>query len=486
MPAYRPRSIVSLIVVGFAVVLTPFIAAVVTAVVQVDQLASRGRGAVLDARSAADDSRQLVQQVTNMQRALGQYQLSGERALYDIYLDQRESFRDTLNDLTTRELAAFGGGLLEALAENERELFGMLGEQGGTLRAGRSWDEVLDRLQALDADARSARTASNELIEAQANEATVRAESVQRTLLVLTAAAVPATVFLIALFTVLITRPLQTLGRAIRQLGARAWDEPIAVAGPQDLEALGRELDWLRRRIRSLEAQKTSFLRHISHELKTPLTTLREGSELLSESLGEDRPEEAEIARLMQVNSLHLQTLIENLLKFARTLEPDTDLAIENAVDLAGLVAASVAAQMVAADAKDIVVEQRLGDVRVRGDKGKLKIVVDNLLGNAIKFTPPEGGIRVTLASGDGFAELDVEDSGPGIDRADAERIFEPFVQGGAEYEASVKGTGLGLAIVKEYAEAHGGAVAVVESDAGAHFRVRLPIAGPAVGPDNG
>jgi two-component system sensor histidine kinase GlrK len=141
---------------------------------------------------------------------------------------------------------------------------------------------------------------------------------------------------------------------------------------------------------------------------------------------------------------------------------------------------------MVAADAKDIVVEQRLGDVRVRGDKGKLKIVVDNLLGNAIKFTPPEGGIRVTLASGDGFAELDVEDSGPGIDRADAERIFEPFVQGGAEYEASVKGTGLGLAIVKEYAEAHGGAVAVVESDAGAHFRVRLPIAGPAVGPDNG
>jgi two-component system sensor histidine kinase GlrK len=483
MPSYRPRSIVSLILLGFAVVLTPFIAAVVTAVVEVDKLAQEGRAALREAHDAADESRILVQQALNMQRALGQYQFSdSDRELFEIYLDQRNAFRAALDSLVGLKLEGLEGTRLSALDSRERAIYAAVGGNAGILPDGNSWSDISDSLDQLRSDARAVADAGNRLIEVQADAATRQAESVQRLVLALTAAAVPATIFLVGLFTALITRPMKTLGIAIRRLGDQTLTDPVSVSGPKDIEALGRELEWLRRRIQLLEEQKTSFLRHISHELKTPLTTLREGSELLVETLGGDQQEEAEIARLMQVSSVHLQGLIENLLKFARTLELTNDLELETGVGLAALVRSSVATQRLAADAKDIDIDLRLSPVAVRGDRNKLRVVIENLLANAVKFTPPDGSIIVTLAADGEWARLDVEDTGPGIAEADRERIFEPFQQGNADAQGSVKGTGLGLAIVRDYLDAHAGTISCVPADRGAHFMVRIPIAGP--GPD--
>lgn len=480
MASYRPRSIVSLVLVALAVVLMPFIAAVVTAVVQVDKLAQEGRAALRGAHDAADQSRLLVQQAVNMQRSLGQYQVSdGDRELFEIYLDQRKAFHEAADRLARLEIEGFEGTDLNALEDREREIYAAVGGDTGVLAAAYTWSDVSERLERLRSDARAVSDAGNRLVEAQADAATAQAEAVQRVVLALTAAAVPATIFLAALFTALITRPMKALGEAIRRLGGDMATEPISVSGPRDIEALGRELEWLRRRIQTLEEQKTSFLRHISHELKTPLTTLREGSELLVESFGDDLREEAEIARLMQVNSLHLQSLIENLLKFARTLELTNDLAFEEGVDLAALVETSVATQRLAADAREIGVSLRLSPVSVRGDANKLRVVIENLLANAIKFTPVKGSIIVSLTVDDEFAQVDVEDTGPGIADADRERIFEPFQQGSIDARASVKGTGLGLAIARDYIEAHEGEIVVVSSAQGAHFRVRIPIGGP-------
>jgi two-component system sensor histidine kinase GlrK len=179
---------------------------------------------------------------------------------------------------------------------------------------------------------------------------------------------------------------------------------------------------------------------------------------------------------------VHLQGLIENLLKFARTLELTNDLELETGVGLAALVRSSVATQRLAADAKDIDIDLRLSPVAVRGDRNKLRVVIENLLANAVKFTPPDGSIIVTLAADGEWARLDVEDTGPGIAEADRERIFEPFQQGNADAQGSVKGTGLGLAIVRDYLDAHAGTISCVPADRGAHFMVRIPIAGP--GPD--
>ena len=473
---YRPRSIVRLILIGFAAVIAPLIVAVVTAVIQVDRLARVSRTAVLEAEIATQQSRSLMEQLTEMERALGQFQVLGDRDFFDIYLNRRQAFLNAIDNLLGLNFTVTGTEQLRRLQEQERALFTRVQRESarGDVRtsASREWT-VLAGL------ARDVLAESSTLIEGQADFATSAANDVQRTLLLQAAAVIPAAVVLAGLFTVLITRPLRQIGQGIRRLGAREFSEPIEVQGPRDVEELGQQLDWLRRRIQELEQQKITFLRHISHELKTPLTTLREGAELLVESLAEAAPQEAEISRIMRANSLRLQTLIEDLLQFGKTQVPITDLRISASLDLRELVRSAVANQALAASAKQIEVDEDLEELRIAGDENKIRIVVDNLLTNAVKYTPSCGRVVVSLASRGGFATIDVQDNGPGIAEADRERIFEPFYQGRAEYQSSVKGTGLGLAIAKEYVEAHDGSIELVTSALGAHFRVRFPAAGP-------
>jgi len=479
---YRPRSILRLILFGFAVVQAPLIAAVVTAIVQVDRLAQDSRAALIESITL-QQSRALDETLTEMQRALGSFAIRDDQDYHQRYLAQRGLFRNAVDNLTQLNLTAIGREQLNALSAEEQALYERLhdasGEPSPSLRSdnnGELFDEVWNGLRNR---ARLVHSESSKLIEQQTNYTMNTAADVQRTLLLQAAAVIPATLVLAGVFVVLITRPMREVGRAIRRLGARELDDPIEVRGPRDVEALGRELDWLRRRIQELEHQKLTFLRHISHELKTPLTTIREGSELLAESLDEKLPEEAEISSIICSNSVYLQKLIEDLLQFAKTQEIVTDLKVVESVSLDELAASVVAAHRIAAAAKQITVDQDLAAIRVRGDENKLRIVLDNLLANAIKYTPAGGRVSLSLSQRDGYATIDVEDTGPGVAEDEKQKIFEPFQQGQAQYQSSVKGTGLGLAIAKEYVEAHNGYIEVVASAEGAHFRAAIPIEGP-------
>ena len=481
MAVPRPRSIVSLILLGFLVVLLPFVLAVVTAVVQVDRFAEQSRLAVENVRAATQYSRMLVEQSLEMRRQLGNFVVRGDPDFLEDYRSERVGFRAALDRLIGLELPDMDAARLRSLAEDEAAVFASVDGRGSA--AITDLDAELATLAAITDRSQEVLVETDGLAEQRTGEVTRRAEALQRTLVAIAAVAVPATAILVVVFTLLITRPMGALGAAIRRLGAHALDEPIVVRGPRDIEALAGELEWLRLRIQSLERQKASFLQHISHELKTPLTTIREGSDLLSESLGgSNNPEDAEIARLLRQSGLHLQRLIEDLLRFAKTQELAGELKPEPAVDLARLVGESVASFSVLVDSRSLAVATELAHVAARCDAGRLRTVVDNLLTNAIKYTPEGGRIAVALSVDQGQAVIDVCDSGPGIEPPDRARIFEPFWQGRTPHASSVKGTGLGLSIAKDYVEAHGGSIELVESRHGAHFRVRLPLAGPKAG----
>jgi two-component system sensor histidine kinase GlrK len=116
----------------------------------------------------------------------------------------------------------------------------------------------------------------------------------------------------------------------------------------------------------------------------------------------------------------------------------------------------------------------------VTGDGEKLRTVVDNLVSNAVKYSPRSGVIRLDLAVADGIAVLDVVDQGHGVDPAERDHIFDSFYQGKAPVDGRVKGSGLGLAIAREYALAHGGRIEVGDrrdGKRGARFRLMLPLA---------
>lgn len=476
---YRPRSIVRLILIGFAVVMAPLMAAVVTAVIQVDRLAQDSRAALIEGEIATQQSRSLVEQLIDMQRALTQFQVLKDPDFHDAYLERRRVFLNAAENLSELNLTKLARDQLKGLIADEGALYGRMHTESGEPIESLAEENKAEIWADLTNRARSVLSESSRLIETQVDATTERAGDVQSTLLLQAAAVIPATLLLAGLFVMMIIRPMREVGHAIRRLGGREFSTPISVHGPRDLEDLGRQLDWLRVRIQELEHQKMTFLRHISHELKTPLTTIREGSELLAESLVSASPEEAEISRIICSNSLHLQKLIEDLLQFGKTQELVTDLRILESVDMQAVVRSVVATQALASASKVLRIEEDLAPVRIRGDENKVRIVVDNLLTNAIKYTPAGGRVSISLEARDGYAVVDVRDTGPGVAESEKQKIFEPFQQGQAEYQSSVKGTGLGLAIAKEYVEAHDGYIRVVDSPVGAHFRAAFPLRGP-------
>jgi two-component system sensor histidine kinase GlrK len=138
-----------------------------------------------------------------------------------------------------------------------------------------------------------------------------------------------------------------------------------------------------------------------------------------------------------------------------------------------------------AALARMVSFEAKLKPALVVGDGEKLRTIVDNLISNAIKYSPRSGTITLNLATEKGFAMLDVIDEGHGVDPAEREQIFESFYQGRPPAEGRVKGSGLGLAIAREYALAHGGRIEVqqrADGRPGAQFRLWLPLAAGGVG----
>jgi two-component system sensor histidine kinase GlrK len=217
------------------------------------------------------------------------------------------------------------------------------------------------------------------------------------------------------------------------------------------------------------------FLRHVSHELKTPLTALREGSELLAEgTAGPLSPGQGEIVGILQQKSVQLQQLIEGLLNYHRAQESVGRMEL-TAVRFDRVVERVLDDHRLAVQARGIRADLRLDPVILQADEEKLRAVAANLVSNAIKYSPDEGMISLALRREGDEVVFDVRDAGPGIPPEDHDRIFDWFYQGEDVHRGRLRGSGLGLAIAREFVIAHGGRIEVVKDlAAGAHFRVTL------------
>jgi two-component system sensor histidine kinase GlrK len=302
-------------------------------------------------------------------------------------------------------------------------------------------------------------------------------EGVQRFIFWQLVALVPVALFIVVGAIILISRPISQIDAAIRRLGEGDFGSRVEVQGPEDLQHLGRQLEWMRLRLIDLEEQKTRFLRHVSHELKTPLASLKEGIDLLEEQVvGDLSPAQREIAAILKQSTHRLQRLIEDLLSF-HTAQYQRGAVAFSPVPLSEIIARAGQQHRLTIASKGLHYQVDCPAIVLDADQDKLAAVVDNLVSNAVKFSPTGGRILVMARSNGSEARLEVVDEGPGIAREERESVFEPFFQGSTPYQGPVKGTGLGLAIVKEFVAAHRGKVEIVDDGAtGAHIRVSLPL----------
>lgn len=271
-----------------------------------------------------------------------------------------------------------------------------------------------------------------------------------------------------------LARPFKRLERAIRRLGENALDRPVEIAGPADVRHLGQQLEWLRMRLLELDADKARFLRHVSHELKTPLASLREGVALLQDGVtGALTPQQREVVGILHQNTLTLQSEIEALLRYNAAAFEARQLN-RRPTDLLALLEAQVEAQRLHWQARHLRVVIDGPSMELPLDAEKIASAVGNLLSNAIRFSPEGGEIRITLTSLPDRVRVDFMDQGPGVHENDRSRIFEPFYRGVHQPQDAARGTGIGLSIVREYIQAHGGRVEVVQDGPHSLFRIEL------------
>lgn len=252
----------------------------------------------------------------------------------------------------------------------------------------------------------------------------------------------------------------------------------------QDRERLLRRAQIQNEQLRKLDRMKDEFIALVSHELRTPLTSIRGYLELLQDDLesGPVTPEQQrDFLQVIDRNSDRLQRLVEDLL-LAAQVEVGTLHLATTSIDLGRLVADCVEACAPLAATREIELGCSVdGAPLVDGDLRRLGQVVDNLLSNALKFTPPGGTVHVRTSRNDGTATVEVADTGMGIPAEEQDALFGRFFRTERAQNEAIAGVGLGLSITKSIVEAHGGRITFASAvGTGTTFVVELPVAGEA------
>ncbi|MEE9492277.1 MAG: ATP-binding protein [Gammaproteobacteria bacterium] len=474
MSIFRPKSMQRLILVGFTMVTIPLIAALVHATVSVDRLVRQGQRALFETVRATQGTQQLADAITGMERGARQYIVVGDESLFDVYRDKRAGYLATTDKLSGLALVELQRERLKRLLDEESRVNDIVArhEYNSPETA-----EAVVRYSELSTVAREMLLDNQQLLEDKVAELETNGNRSQTTLYLLTVALVPLSLISAIVFAFVTARAVRRLDKAIRLLGGGDFSRPIMITGPQDLEQLGERLNWMRLRMLEANQEKTRFLQHMSHELKTPLTAVREAAELLGEEIvGSLNGQQREIAAILRSNSVQLQKLIEDLLDFNTASSRAADLHIET-VNLKKLIKNILEDYKIAALARQLRVAVDLQDIEIQGDSDKLRTMMDNLLSNAVKFSPDRGVLKISLNKGISEAIIKVEDSGPGIPESERDKVFDAFYQCDERPIAHVSGTGLGLSIAREYTQAHGGRIDVItpRDGRGACLRIVLP-----------
>jgi signal transduction histidine kinase len=269
-----------------------------------------------------------------------------------------------------------------------------------------------------------------------------------------------------------LARPLRQLTDAARQIESGDLQARVVPAGAPETAALGRAFNRLADTLGHEEQIRRAAAADVAHELRTPLAGIVSRIEAAQDGVLAD---EQRNLQAIHDEALRLVQLVDDLGKLAEAEQPGLTLE-KQPVDLSALVSARVAAYREQLGAKGIGLAERIGPAQVDGDPKRLAQIIENLLSNALRYTPAGGEVSVEVAERDGEAVLVVADSGVGIPGDDLPHIFERFWRGEQSRARHTGGAGIGLAIVRELVRAHDGRIDVESKPGeGSRFRVSLP-----------
>jgi signal transduction histidine kinase len=271
---------------------------------------------------------------------------------------------------------------------------------------------------------------------------------------------------------------LDAVRSALTEVGEGSRQVSIPVGGGDELAALAAEVEAMVAKVGAEERARRELVASVSHDLRTPVTTLRLISEGLEDGIFE--PEHVrEQLRLISTHVRALGSLIDDLFELSRLEAGEVHWSMEQVL-LDQLVHETIEAMRPHAQAGGVAMRAELDDqlIPARGNPEQLQRVLFNLIQNAIRHTPADGSVVVRAQRAPGPAvEIEVADSGDGIDPEVRERIFEPFTQGPSRVAGKTGSAGLGLAIARAIIDAHGGRIWLADNGAGTRIRFSVPAA---------
>ncbi|HHO48731.1 MAG TPA: sensor histidine kinase [Desulfobacteraceae bacterium] len=477
MKFFRPHSFFTLLLSAFFFVCLPLLAALFSSVQLLEGLTRQSVAAVYSSVDSVTRSRKVADLLRDEERKARQYNVLGDPVQLEEVNKTHDEIAKTLEFFAHLDGDDQLGALIDELQSKENYIIAVLNRVAGDPEQHKKEREyVLSMYQEIGNLALSLVRLSNQLMLNEVEGLKLQVSQGKKKLIWQTSGLISFTILFGIVFMILIFKPVRQIDKSIELLGTGDFATPIAVSGPQDLEALGEKLDWLRKRLAKLDMEKVKLIAHISHDLKTPLASIKEGAGLLRDELvGPMNDSQKEVVRILDSNCTKLQKLIENILNFNMAGARNMPLE-KKSVRLDELIEEVVTDQHHSILAGEIRLDLHTTPLSVDGNRKQLKTVFDNLVSNAVKFTPDRGFIRITLKGAGKNALFLIEDSGPGIREEERSRIFSPFFQGSESARSVVKGSGLGLAISREYVQYHGGSIRLLSGRRGARFAVTLPL----------
>jgi two-component system, NtrC family, sensor histidine kinase GlrK len=459
---------------GLAFIAGPLLVAVIDAAFQIRTLAKTSEELVREGVLTARLSQSLFADIDSLKRTVRLYQVLGNAKMLDTYRTTDQRLANTRTELAHLLDAEPTRRALEEFETTHDEISKAVTAAPAGSPA---FDNILASFDRLSDLANAIATSGNNQIDTRLVALRQQTASTQRRLFWESVLLVPLTLIAILALTLMVGRPLRGIDRAISELGRGTFSRAIEVSGPRDLERLGAQLEWLRLRLLDLAQERNRFLRHMSHELKTPLANIREGAELLMDgAVGPMDAAQREVVAILRDNGIKLHRLIENLLSFSAWQKESVGLDLSE-FRIRPLVKQVLESQQLTVVSQRVRLEVKVDDLVLRADRGKVRLIIENLLSNAIKYSPKGGTVYLHAAKQDTQLVIDVADTGSGIPQEERARVFEAFYTGRPPAGVQVKGTGIGLSVVLEFVNAHGGTIEIVDGEyAGAHFRIRMPV----------
>lgn len=442
---------------------------------RLDRMSLEGHRSVQITEEATLKSRQLAEATLSLQRASGQFYVLEDPSLLGRLEKSHQRFLSSVAALRSMPLEEQQVEMLNELETQESSLFLQLKNRRRT---------GVDGFELFKPDFDRLHLAVSEmtdqlgiLIQRQQTVLRETADQVQQTMIWQSTVVIALSLLLAAVLSWLLSRPVRQLSESIQRLGDDDLETPVFVAGPQDMVRLGNQLDWLRQRLIELEEQKQRFFRQVSHELKTPLTALWEATDLLSNKVaGNLNTQQEEIVEIMYGSVRVLRQRIEELLKYQHALYHTIERKI-SPVSLQTLIETVLRNFDLSLKSKHLTLASSVRGVMLQADKGQMEIVLNNLISNAIHFSPDGGTIEVRAQRLEHEIHINICDQGPGVPPEDRTYIFQPFYQGRNQPPGSIQGSGLGLAIASAHIEAHGGELTLSDEEpAGTCFLIKLPV----------